>query len=403
MSEKQLIVTDIEPDIKPDIEPDCLICFCPIEKNETIYSCASQFCSSTTCQDCTESLIIYSEGEGLLPKCPSKDCKSYYILSGMNGLSAKAIHTYQKACLSYFLKDRGEEVKKKIQQEKILEKLRQERKQFIQSTFPEAVALVADITFSSKLRRLEKQKSILVQHKVNNANRTCMNVTCNGFLDKDFICMTCQTIFCRHCEKSLKAGHLCQDADIESLKFISDLVKCPKCKLPVIKASGCDSITCSHCQTNFLYSTGKEGGHGSTNAKINLDIKSKIRLSTIFRELVSTEVLQLLLQIELFEPAELTQDVILTPLKNYLKDDEKNDQVIGKQLAKKIDQYMQNKYQRQIYFQYVTQIEEFIKAEGKDCDADFFHKIVSNFERVLSQKKTQKLSKNSAVLQVKQI
>ena len=74
-----------------------------------------------------------------------------------------------------------------------------------------------------------------------------------------------------------------------------------------------------------------------------------------------------------------------------------------KQLAKKIDQYMQNKYQRQIYLQYVAQIEDVIKTDGKECDADFFQQVISNFETVLSQKRSQKLSKSATNLHIKQI
>ena len=104
---------------------DCLICFCPIEGQ--IYSCADPQCKSSTCLECTEALITHSLVSELIPNCISTKCQSFYILSGLKGISSQIQNQYYQASLAYMLKDRGEGVQKKMEQEKILAKLRAER------------------------------------------------------------------------------------------------------------------------------------------------------------------------------------------------------------------------------------------------------------------------------------
>jgi len=51
---------------------------------------------------------------------------------------------------------------------------------------------------------------------------------------------------------------------------LNSIIKCPNCKVPVEKISGCDSLTCPICKTNFCNSTGKIGGHGGSSLEIKL-------------------------------------------------------------------------------------------------------------------------------------
>lgn len=339
-------------------QADCLICFCPIE--DFSYTCGDPLCMSKTCHECTEALINYSEGEQVIPKCPSEKCNSYYLLSGLKTISNETLKKYNKACLDYMLKDKGEKVQKKMEQDKILERLRKERMQFIQENFPPAIALVATLTFGTKMRRLEKQRTQAIAEKMNASHRICMNLYCNGHLDDTLTCMTCTTKFCQKCEKILKDGHKCRKEDIDSIEMINDMIHCPECKLPVFKDVGCDSITCSNCNTLFKYSTGERGGHGSSNAKIQLEVKRK--LSFMYREELNDDLaVELLLQIESKEPPVLTETGIMNAIKllYQTKDTEK----AAKQLAKRLDAYMRNKYDIRNYQHTLGEVEELLQKK----------------------------------------
>lgn len=335
---------------------DCLICFCPIEGS--VYSCGDPLCTSQTCLECTEMLISYSHDNQVIPKCPAEKCNSYYLITGLRGISAEIIQSYHQACLDYMLKDKGEKVQKKMEQNLILERLRKERMKFIQDHYPPAIAYVAALAFNTKIRRLEKQRSRKIADKMNASHRICMNLYCNGHLDENLICLTCSSEFCQKCEKIKKADHRCRQEDIESIEMISQMIHCPECQLPVHKDVGCDSITCSNCNTRFHYSTGERGGHGSSNAKIKVDERRK--LSFIYRDQLKDEaILQLLLDIEGHEPTMLTDTAINNSIKFFYET--KNSKIAGRQLAKKIDTYFKNKYHHRIYQHILGDVENMLQ------------------------------------------
>jgi len=383
---------------------DCVVCFCPIEDEdentnqvfEAIeFTCADPACTAVVCMECMEALINYSSSEKIIPSCPSKTCNAYFIQSHLKALLKSIIKKYQQSCLDYFIKDSGEQVKKKIQQEEILKKIRKERMKFIVQSFPIAISVVASITFSAKLKRLEKQKMDNVSKKVDLSNKVCFNMTCNGFLDGDYECMTCITRFCKICETKLKESesHKCKEDDIESVKMISKMIKCPnkKCALPVFKDEGCDSIKCSNCGTNFLYSTGKEGGHGSTNAKINIQVQHKQKLTNEFKGTITEDLLHLLFQIEAIEPTVITSETLLGPIRLYYKTN--NVDVSAKQLAKRLDSYINNRYQRKSYIRATVEIEDLIR--NKTATTENLDEILKKLMQTLSITNTIKSAKST--------
>lgn len=353
---------------------ECLICFCPSEDAE--FSCGDPLCKAITCGECTPSLIEYSKNEGLIPKCCSDKCNSYYLLSSLTNphkidtnytkLETVVFENYYKAVLDYMMRDKGEQVQKKMEQDVILKRLRKERIKFIKETFQPAIAKVANLTFASKIRRLEKQRTKMIAEKMNSSHRTCMNLYCNGHLDEKLSCMSCMSKFCEKCEKliSQDGKHSCRREDVESISFINNMIRCPECKLPVHKDVGCDSITCSNCGTKFKYSTGERGGHGSNNAVIQLEEKRK--LSNIYRDkfTVSEKAgagrfglsrtnrdkirkMDLLLEIELKEPKAVTEKAMLNTIKMMYQTG--NQDSAGKQMARRLDVYMINKYRVRCY------------------------------------------------------
>lgn len=304
---------------------DCLICFCPIEGQS--YKCGDPKCEAKTCDECTISLINYSRSEQLIPKCTSQHCQSYYLWNTIKSLPKEAQTEYAMACLEYMLRDKGEDVKKQVEQQKILERLRKERMKFIQQSFPTAIAMVCQLTFQSKIKTLERNRSKKISEQMEASHRTCMNLYCNGHLTSDLKCMTCNTNFCKKCERPLPDNatnqnpltHRCKEEDVESVKLIQDMTHCPKCHLPVFKDVGCDSITCANCGTRFLYSIGEAGGHGSSNAKIVL--KERQQLSHIYREQLATrpQIMELLRLIEILEPKKVSEAPFYSLLRGLYK------------------------------------------------------------------------------------
>jgi len=256
----------------------------------------------------------------------------------MPGLPKDVLKLYESACFKYIMKDQGDTVKRRIQELKVLANIREDRLKHLEKEYPKAISLVAKISFKSKLRALDKQKGKIINAQINNANRSCFNTICNGFLDPNFVCMSCETEFCGNCERKLNANHICKQEDIDSVNLVNSMVKCPGCKLPVFKNQGCDSITCANCSTNFSYSTGKVGGHGSHNAKLakTITIDKKERLSNVYEKQLDTDCLGLLLKLESLIPPVKKKEIILTPLKTYFKDP---NATVGKNIALKINEY----------------------------------------------------------------
>ena len=167
------------------------------------YTCANPECNILVCLECMESLITFSSEKSLLPTCPSNDCHGLYIISNFKGLNRNIIKTYELTCLDYFTKENGDTIKKQLEEKKIVERIRDERLKFIEQEFPKGITFVAKLAFKDKMNQLDKQKRAIVNLRLKDASKSCVYSTCNGFLDPDFVCMTCLTQFCKQCEKKL--------------------------------------------------------------------------------------------------------------------------------------------------------------------------------------------------------
>lgn len=346
-----------------NIQISCSLCFNQLNDKDNKYKCADKKCDIYACVECIEDLIVFSMKSNLLPKCISNNCNGIYILSNLKNISLQALKKYEEACFNYFMKNNSDTVKKRIEEQKMLDIIRNERLKFLEQKFPKGINLVAKLTFKDKLRQLDKQKSEIINKKLKNASKSCLSLICGGFLDDNFICMTCQIEFCKKCEKKSNENHQCKQEDLDSVNLINNMIHCPGCKLPVFKNEGCDSITCSVCKTNFLYSTGKIGGHGSSNAAIKIDVAKKVNISDKFSEIIPEECLPLILHIEALQPPFKSKDSLLTPIKSYLQSN-KNKNVCAKNLAKQIDIYTKYKYNSIDYHKYLNEIDD--KLENKD-------------------------------------
>lgn len=335
---------------------DCLICFGPVES--PIY-CSNPLCNVEICSECCQEFVAYSYKNDIMPQCPGMNCKSYYTLDNLKELSIKTVCQYRKACLKHILKEHGTKAQKKIEQQEILENLRRDQKKFIVDTFPQAIALVAEVAMKTKIRRIEKQKAQTISDTLDSANRVCMNSFCNGSLDEDFHCLSCNIRFCKKCEKRLGNNHTCRKEDIESVDFIRAMVHCPHCTFPVEKSTGCNNITCSHCRKNFDYGTGKAGGGGSSNEAIR-EAVVKRRLSVIYGDHLSKSLQHDLETLEDLEPLPVTLASIMGIISKYYK------QKITKKRAilvvsRELNKYLIGIYRHSAYHSTLADIEELLQ------------------------------------------
>ena len=93
-------------------------------------------------------------------------------------------------------------------------------------------------------------------------------------------CQNCSTVFCFYCMAPWHQGVSCKSFQKGDGLFKdwmrkrtgnqANAHKCPKCKVPIQRISGCPNMTCSRCKTNWCYDCGNRkvqtiifGGHES--------------------------------------------------------------------------------------------------------------------------------------------
>jgi len=275
----------------------CTICYS--NENYTL-KCADKFCTTRICEDCFKVYLGHCLSEKSLVKCLNPYCKAYIVSSSFK-LRNDYYELYKKVLVTAFMHSQGPEVKDKMIIKKMITDLRTERKKFIKE-FPKAIELIIDVALSRKLNLINKQNKQFIDGLVGSANRGCMVSHCNGKLNADFVCLKCSTKFCIKCEKIQKENHKCSLADIESLKLISQLPTCPKCKLPIEKSEGCNHMTCASCQTSFDLTTGELTSHGSSNVIIGPLKTGKFKFD--FKQKYDPEIAKKLFMIENYEPKE---------------------------------------------------------------------------------------------------
>jgi len=340
-------------------EVNCSICFTTFETGELRYTCADHNCQIFTCVDCIELLIEFSEKNNNIPECPSPDCKSIYILSGLKKLPQDVIKKYNHSCLKYIMKS-DNDIHKYIEADAIVKKIRKERLEFLKTRYPKGIFLVANIVFKNRLNKLNKQKKEEIKSFMNLSNKICFNITCNGHLNKEYKCMICDTEFCEKCENIKTINHVCKKADIASLDIINDMRHCPKCNLPIFKYEGCDAMTCPSCKTNFQYSTGEIWAAGNhSNYKLDLGNDVKL-LSNYLTELIpDTEIMELILKFESLKPTVKSNKIMTKAINDYTID--KDTDKAATEIAKKINILTKNKIKIKQYNKILVEIEKLVR------------------------------------------
>lgn len=88
---------------------------------------------------------------------------------------------------------------------------------------------------------------------------------CRGFLSQtsessDYRCGLCKGSVCMRCHSTKAEDHVCDPADVASVRAISqDSRPCPKCGCMIHRISGCNQMYCTvaGCRTAFDWSTGR--------------------------------------------------------------------------------------------------------------------------------------------------
>lgn len=74
----------------------------------------------------------------------------------------------------------------------------------------------------------------------------------------DYMCLLCNQHYCSHCEEAINGFHQCSPDKLSTINELrSTTVKCPKCHVRIQKSEGCDHMFCTHCHSNFDWTTGK--------------------------------------------------------------------------------------------------------------------------------------------------
>ena len=119
----------------------------------------------------------------------------------------------------------------------------------------------------------------------------------------------CESTYCKDCEKKIVGDikHECKQEDLDSVKFVNSLVKCPRCDIAVIRSFGCDNITCSHCGTNFHYITGEKTQHGN-HQNVSANLKPH-NLEELYGKSLNNEFISIIIA---KNPSEITPKSVLT-------------------------------------------------------------------------------------------
>ena len=320
-------------------EVDCPICTEEV-KMVHVVACLYPKCKFKVCFNCVKSQVNITLGNGGgFVKCLATECNGHILRSQIELLpfdkeqkeeKEELLKLYDTCMIKALTKAHGETASKAIEQTLMLKKIRDERQVFIETNFPKAIALVAVIALKDKLNNLEKRKKELKKSLNDGQTKNCFNYACKGHLDKDMVCLLCNTKFCFKCEKKIKKGedHICNKDDVDSLEIIRSMSHCPNCKLPIQKSQGCDHMHCKNCDMHFNYATGQE--MSSSENKDQRQFKTFVPFSQAHSKDLNEEEKDIIAELENLQNMvnfEKTETKLIKKLQNlFLKDDKKEEE-----------------------------------------------------------------------------
>jgi len=367
---------------------ECVVCFSDIAlKNSIICSGPNNTqklgCQVGFCDNCFVEYLNFCQKNKNAPVCINPECKEWYYYSQIT--NKPYLDLYLDVMLQYYNIEKGKDVVLDINNAKIISVLRAERNKKLEAYFTPAINLVVKLAFSSRLKRINNKINKKNKLDISQTKRLCPLLMCDGYLlanGDDLICTICEEIVCSKCgnvkilknnnknDSSVKNGtnqlveHKCSEEDIESLSFINSLPDCPNCKIKVFKNWGCDSITCSVCGTNFKYSTGKVGGHGSSNTKTVIDV-SDIKHFNFLDKIKDGLLVNLILKLQREVTKNTAENSIYNIIKKYKlnKISETNAKI---QISKTHEANRITRYRKNINIKVFVQIEKLLQNDILD-------------------------------------
>lgn len=331
----------------------CPICF----GNDGVIGCSNSRCDVLLCVECAHAYFTHCITDKEIPKCTN--CSRNFFQSDLRNHKA-LIPLYNKCCLKELSSTNNDSTRKTFEIMERIEKIRTEREVFIKTKLPVAVHYTAQIIMPMALKKIDKQTVAKINEQSNQSKRTCMNLMCNGSLDDNLVCLTCSSKFCKECEVLLRSGHVCRPEDVESVKEVNQMVRCPNCRLPVIKSQGCNYMTCSNCKQNFMYDSGQKGGGGNHhNADVN--VKTKVLISNTYRDqLIRMNLLQEIIDLEKLQPPVHNPQKINDILVKFFKNNFNDNPQLEHSLASEYEIYTKKKLKVQTYHRSMIEIEQLI-------------------------------------------
>jgi len=240
--------------------------------------------------------ISYGENRNLV--CPRDSCIGVYDKKSLEFLDREYFDKYKILIYNHYKSSKNTEIEKIKKEREVHRLMKEEREKFFLDSMPATVLKVANIAFSSKLKKLTKIQVKRESEYSSRISRVCFNLFCKGFIKPDMTCSKCSTVFCKDCEEPKKENHTCKKDVLESLKIIKNMIECPKCKVRVEKIDGCDAITCAVCNTNFWYTTGEAGESGNHGKFIQVITRDVYSVSNMYSEKISKHVFTKIKNIE---------------------------------------------------------------------------------------------------------
>ena len=211
------------------------------------------FCDFTTCRTCVQTYITSTSNDAHCMAC--KKVWNRELLQGM--CTQKFISKDYKVHRETILLERERCLLPEAQEQVVRVKQRRQLVKLIDDTEKEMDRQRRlQNELHANLRRLDNGYS-LEEYKKAPFVRKCPVEGCRGFLSTKWKCEICDNNICPECNEVKDEGHVCDPANVESVKLLKkDTKPCPKCGTMIFKISGCDQMWCPDCHTAFSWKTG---------------------------------------------------------------------------------------------------------------------------------------------------
>ena len=231
-------------------------CCCCFSTEGKFYSCAR--CKTVSCAEC---LILNSDSLKVFPRCLGERCGErigiYFVITLLSS------EFFKKKALNYLVNERIEDEKSKVSDVRKaiedfslnveLSKRIQEINYHLISKRPRP-SKEEEEELKEELEELIQKQNSLLNGWTDDTTETinCPTPECSGILKKGGECSACRITRCLVCLSIKGEDHQCKKEDLEAIEYLkNNFKKCPRCKIPIEKKSGCDHMFCIRCLTAF--------------------------------------------------------------------------------------------------------------------------------------------------------